>query len=428
MPKCLLTFIFLSAIAYGTFAQPSSFVVKQGHQFFIQQKQYNYIGANYWFGGLLGTTQEGQIRVKKELDFLVSKGINNLRVLAVAEGEGLISGVPRVWPAFQPQKRIYKEELLAGLDYLLSEMGKRSMKAVIYLSNNWEWSGGFLQYLNWNGQFPDSIMRKRLTWDEQRDYTSRFYNCKACIDQQYEVVKKIVLRTNTITHKKYKDDVAIMAWELANEPRPMRPAAVPAYLEWIGASARLIKSLDKNHLVTTGTEGDIGTEGMRYFSFIHSNKNIDYATIHIWPKNWGWFNDTSIAKSADTIYSNTKKFIQRHVTAMEKIDKPLVIEEFGLPRDEQLFSADGSTNSRDQYYGFVFEILRRSVQQNGVICGANFWAFGGAGRPSGKQVLWSAGDDLLGDPPVEEQGLNSVFDTDSSTWNIISMYITKLKK
>jgi mannan endo-1,4-beta-mannosidase len=407
--------------------QTAQFVSQKGHHFYLAGKAYNYIGANYWYGGLLGTSAQGKDRLKKELDFLVKHGVDNLRVMAVAEGEGLISAVPRVQPAFQPKKGIYRKELLTGLDYLLSEMGKRNMKAVIYLANNWEWSGGFLQYLNWNGLLADSIMKRKLSWDEQRDYTSKFYSCKPCVEQQHAVLEMIINRTNSITHKKYIDDAAIMSWELANEPRPMRPAAVPEYLQWIASTAALIKSIDKNHLVTAGTEGDIGTENIGIFSTIHQDKNIDYATIHIWPKNWGWFKDTSIVKNMDTIFSNTMDFINRHTGIMEKLAKPLVIEEFGLPRDKQSFFLKDPTSSRDKYYTKIFETLITSIQSNGVINGANFWAFGGQGRPSHKQLLWKKGEDMLGDPPVEEQGLNSVFDTDTSTWNVITSFIGKMK-
>lgn len=408
-------------------AHSQSFITQKGKHFFDNGKMYNFIGTNYWYGGLLGLTAEGKKRLKKELDFLKTHGVNNLRVMAVAEGEGNINGVGRVQPAYQPQKAVYKNEILVGLDYLLSEMGKRKMKAVIYLSNNWEWTGGFLQYLNWNGKIPDSILQRKLTWDEQRDYTSEFYTCQPCISQERTVVKKIVSRVNTITNKKYIDDKAIMSWELANEPRPMRPAAIDAYKKWIASNAALIKSLDKNHLVTTGAEGDIGTENMETFSAIHQDKNIDYATIHIWPKNWSWFKDTSIAKNLDTVFANTTDYIKRHVAAMQKIDKPLVIEEFGLPRDEQSFYQSSTTHSRDQFYEKIFSEFVNSVHTDGIINGVNFWGFGGIGRPSHRQLLWAKGEDMLADPPMEEQGLNTVFDADKSTWKIIDSYIKKLK-
>lgn len=427
MAKSFLTYLFLLFYSQTAFSQQSKFVSVKKTTFYNNEKPYLYIGANYWYGGLLGLTAEGKMRLKEELDFLDKHGVNNLRVMTVAEGEGNINGVGRVQPAFQPQKGIYKNELLIGLDYLLSEMGKRKMKAVLYLSNTWEWTGGFLQYLNWNGLIPDSILRRKLTWDEQRDYTSKFYSCKECIEEERTVVKKIVSRTNSITHKKYSDDPTIMSWELANEPRPMRPTAIDDYKKWIASNAALIKSLDKNHLVTTGAEGDIGTENMETYSAIHQLKNIDYATIHIWPKNWSWFKDTSMAKNMNTILTNTTDFIKRHVAVMQKLNKPLVIEEFGLPRDEQSFYVNTTTNSRDQFYTKIFSEFLESAHTNRIINGVNFWGFGGMGRPSHKQLLWMKGEDMLGDPPMEEQGLNTVFDTDKSTWNIIDAYIKKLK-
>ena len=178
--RIIAIFFFLNGIVN---AQPSSFVKVADKKFMLEERPYNFIGVNYWYGGLLSNGKAGQERVKKELDFLKNKGISNLRIMAGAEGSGQINGVPRVEPSLQPKPGIFKKELLNGLDFLLAEMGKRNMKAVIFLSNNWEWSGGFMQYLNWNGLMPDSVLKRKLTWDEMRDYTSLFYSCPNCIQQ-----------------------------------------------------------------------------------------------------------------------------------------------------------------------------------------------------------------------------------------------------
>jgi mannan endo-1,4-beta-mannosidase len=173
----------------------------------------------------------------------------------------------------------------------------------------------------------------------------------------------------------------------------------------------------------------MGTENMDLFSAIHQDNNIDYATIHIWPKNWSWFTDTAIAKGLDKAVSNTNSYIDKHAAAARKFGKPLVIEEFGLPRDQQSFSLESSTHSRDKYYTIIFNALASSVDKKDIIAGANFWAFAGTGRPSGKNgIWWKKGDDLLGDPPMEEQGLNSVFDSDRSTWNIIESFTKRINE
>ncbi|MBA2249866.1 MAG: cellulase family glycosylhydrolase, partial [Chitinophagaceae bacterium] len=333
-----------------------------------------------------------------------------------------------VEPALQPYPGKFNEELLSGLDFLLAEMGKRNMKAIIFLSNNWEWSGGFLQYLNWNGKLADSVMIRKLSWDEMRDHISEFYTCGSCTQQYQKQLMLIIKRKNLITKKRYIDDPAIMAWEIANEPRPMRPASVIAYKEWISKTAATIKQIDKNHLVTIGSEGELGSETIEVFESIHSNKNIDYATIHIWPKNWEWFKDTAIAKDFGNLTLNTLNYIDKHVTVLNKLNKPLVLEEFGLPRDGVSFAPGTSTKWRDEYYHIIFTKLFASMQHNGVIEGCNFWCFSGIGRPSGKQLLWEKGDDILGDPPVEEQGLNSVFDNDSSTWKVIKSFTEKINR
>jgi len=405
----------------------TSFVTTKNHQFLISDHPYYYIGANYWYGGLIGNDEKGKQRIRTELDFLKLKGVTNLRVLAGAEGSGQINGVPRVEPALQPKAGVFKTDLLKGLDFLLVEMGKRDMKAIIFLSNNWEWSGGFLQYLNWNGQIADSVLKRKLNWDELRDYVSKFYTCSSCNDMYKVQVKLIVDRTNTITGKKYKEDNAIMAWELVNEPRPMRPAAIPAFVSWIHTTAAYIKSLDKKHLVTTGNEGEMGSETIEVFTQIHADQNIDYATIHIWPKNWGWFQDTTISKNMNTIIGNTTAYITKHVEVMKKLQKPLVIEEFGLPRDGHSFQVSSTTRLRDRYFDTIFKSVLDSYNQQSVIAGSNFWTFSGIGRPSYRQLLWKKGDDVLGDPSVEEQGLNSVFDTDASTWKLIESFTQKIK-
>jgi mannan endo-1,4-beta-mannosidase len=400
-------------------------VKRQGSQFYLNGQPYYYIGANYWYGGLLGINankQKGIERLRTELDFLRSKGITNVRVMAAAEGSGQINGVPRVSPPLQTEKGKFDASVLKGLDILLSELDKRKMKAVLFLSNNWEWTGGFLQYLNWNGLLPDTILRRRLSWDEQRDYVSRFYSCTPCKEDYVKQVSYILDHVNSITGIKYSNEPAIMAWELANEPRPMRPAANLEYAKWIAGVAAFIKAKDRNHLVTTGHEGEIGTESMPLFKSVHSDKNIDYLTIHIWPKNWAWFSENNMVADFPGVVNKTKDYINKHISVAQQLQKPLVIEEFGLPRDGHSFDVNSSTGLRDEYYHTIFSYLKNSADTGGVIAGLNFWAFSGIARPIKGQVFWKTGDDFMGDPPMEEQGLNGVFDRDTTTWNIIYEY------
>ncbi|HEY0461119.1 MAG TPA: cellulase family glycosylhydrolase [Pyrinomonadaceae bacterium] len=421
-----LAFFFVLLGIFAFFAEAQTpFVKVRNHQFFIGDQPYYYIGTNYWYGTLLGLEKDkrrGVERLRKELDFLKANGVTNLRILAGAEGSGLINGVARVAPPLQPEQGKFNEEILDSLDLILYEMGKRNLKAIVFLSNNWEWSGGFQQYLIWNKEVPKEQETRKLTWDEQRDIVSRFYACDACRRAYNEQLNLVLSRTNKLSRKKYTDDPAIMAWELANEPRPMRPAANDDYKKWIRDVAALIKSKDKNHLVSIGHEGSIGTEGMNLFEEIHADKNVDYLTIHIWAKNWGWFEGDKVAEGFPNVVEKMTAYLNEHLEIAKKLDKPLVIEEFGLPRNAQSFDIASSTSLRDEYYNKIFSRLAASAKSSGYLAGANFWAFGGAARPVKGQVFWKKGDDYMGDPPMEEQGLNTVFDSDKTTWAIINKY------
>jgi polygalacturonase/endo-1,4-beta-mannosidase len=402
------------------------FVQRDGTTFRLDGQPYYYIGANYWQGALLATQangKAGRARVQRELSFLAANGVTNLRIVAGVEGNGAINGSFRVGPTLQPHKGVFSEEALQGLDFVLAEMGKRKMKAVIYLSNNWDWSGGFLQYLNWNGLLPDSIFLRKMSWAELQDYTSKFYDCAACKEDYFRQVKKLVGRTNSITKAAYTADPAIMAWELANEPRPMHPTADESYQQWVSTTAALIKSIDPYHLVTTGTEGMASTgDDIDLYKHIHADRNIDYLTIHVWPKNWGFFGDTAIAAGINNILIKTKLYITRHELVARNLGKPMVIEEFGLPRDLQSFDPASPATLRQQYYNLLFTTVHKSAADKNVLAGCNFWAFGGEGRPIKGQAFWKKGDSFLGDPPMEEQGLNAVFDSDEAIWKIIRSF------
>ena len=400
----------------------AGFVRAQGTGFVLDGQPYHYIGANYWFGGLLATQgAAGRQRLATELDFMKAHGVTNLRVMVGAEG--LSHGYQyRVRQPLQTAPGKFDENVMASLDYLLAELGKRDMKAVLHFTNTWEWSGGLSQYLEWNG-YPSQPLPKDpdFNWNRFQKYIAQFYTCQPCQAQLDQYIRYVLTRRNSLTKQQYVDDPAIMAWEIINEPRAMQASAVPAFEAWLHRTTALVKSLDKNHLLTTGSEGDMATDGdMALYERMHADPNVDYCTIHIWPKNWGWFRDTATARSLPTVLANTRAYVQRHAAVATRLHKPLVIEEFGLPRDGQVFAPAASTAWRDEYYTMLFGLQHEPGGQ--AIAGYNFWAFGGTARPIPGQTFWKSGDAYMGDPGGEEQGLNSVFDSDNSTWAVIEKY------
>lgn len=401
------------------------FVTVRNGQFIRAGKPYYFIGTNCWYGPILGAQGEfgDRNRLQRELDVMKANGITNIRILAGADGP---EGIPfRILPTLQKTPGVYDESLLDGLDFFMKEVADRGMYAVIYLTNNWDWSGGYAQYLHWAGHgVPPAASADG--WQAFSEYISDFYSNDSCKALFKKHIAFILGRTNYYNQLKYTDDPHILSWQIANEPRPMEAENKAAFEAWIKEIAAYIKSLDPNHLVSTGSEGEMGCEGdIGLYERIHTDPNIDYLTLHIWPKNWGWLDTENMKGSMDGVLSRADDYMKKHIALAERLKKPIVLEEFGLPRDEHRYDPAQPTSCRDRYYRHLFEQLRDSKEKQSVWAGCNFWAWGGLARPHTDHLFWRIGDDYMGDPGQEEQGLNSVFDTDA-TLSLIRSYALPL--
>lgn len=397
--------------------------VKDG-EFRIGDSIYRYVGTNFWYGAILASEGRGgdRDRLARELDTLQGIGINNLRILVGGDGEeGLASHIS---PTLQTSPGVYNDTILQGLDYLLDELERRDMKAVLYFNNAWEWSGGFSTYLEWAGE-GKAVNPAIDGYPAYMEYASKFSVNDSAQKLAANHIRNIVSRKNSIPGKPYTESPAIMAWQLANEPRCFSPNNKESFVRWIDETASLIKELDPNHLVTTGSEGLCGCEDdIDLWARIHANPKIDYATIHIWPYNWGWVNETTVTDSVAVACRNTSGYINSHYEALGNAvkengtsGKPIVLEEFGYPRDGMALAPCTPVNGRDAYYSHVFS----EIKNGGKIKGANFWGWGGFAKPV--HEVWEMWDDYTGDPAQEPQGLNSVFAADSTTIAIIKRAI-----
>jgi mannan endo-1,4-beta-mannosidase len=417
---------------FGTSAA-AQFVRREGTGFKVGALPYRIVGTNMWYAPFLGA--EGPIgnreRLRRELDRLTALGIDNVRILGSAELSPLKNSIT---PGFRDRGASYNETLLQGVDFTLAEMGKRGMRAVIYLTNFWEWSGGMATYNYWtNGGRFINMNDPAHPWPAFADFSSQFYGNKAAVAMYNHYVHTLVTRVNSITGRRYIDDPTIMSWQLANEPRPGGSDAaikrqLADYIAWINGTARLIKSLDPNHLVSTGSEGTQSCNGdIECVVQAHASPDIDYVTAHIWPQNWGWADPKNLAGTFPTVEKNTREYIAKNVTIAERLGKPLVIEEFGFPREAGSFDPVAATTHKDKFYALIFQAVEESVRTGGVIQGSNFWAWGGEGRAAHANYAFVRGDtSYMGDPPHEPQGWYSVLAGDESTQALIRAHAARL--
>jgi mannan endo-1,4-beta-mannosidase len=247
---------------------------------------------------------------------------------------------------------------LPKLDFLLAKANQYGIKVILPLVNNWRDFGGMDQYVTWYGlQYHDQFYTDPRIRQDYKNWVSTLAN-----------------RTNSITGVKYRDDPAILAWELANEPRRINgtlptsgTCTAQTLVTWATEMSAHIKSVDPNHLVAAGDEGFLnwnrpgdwpynGADGVDHEA-LTAVPNIDFATYHVYPDSWG--------KNVDWV----TQWIKDHTTAQATHGKPVVLEEFGYSNQSGRSAAYQTwtdTARTQNQSGWLFWILT-GVQDDGQL-------------------------------------------------------------
>lgn len=426
----VITLSISGCTGFWPFGERDDFVTLRGTQFIHNDAPYYFVGTNLWYAPYLGTPAStgDRARLLRELDSLRAIGITNIRLLAGSEASFMERTLE---PSITASPGVYDDSLLQGLDFALAEMAKRKMKAVLFLTNYWEWSGGMAQYLVWADSIP-TFDPDIEGWDAFMDMAASFYRNEKANRLYRSFLREIITRRNTVNGRLYNNDPAIMSWQLANEPRPgtISPDGsknVPMFLRWIDETAGFIKTLDTNHLVSTGSEGMIGSlRSEEIYRTAHASRSIDYLTVHLWPSIWRWFDPLKPEATFPAAMDSSVSYVVQHFPVARALNKPLVLEEFGIVRDSSAYALDVPTTVRDRFYRTMLQLTYDSARAGAPIAGLNFWSWGGEGRTTQRDHIWRKGDPFTGDPPHEPQGMHSVFNTDRSTIAILREFSAKM--
>lgn len=413
---------FLSVLlACQTPSQPNLFVKVKNGGFERNNKLYVYAGVNYWQASYLASLEHYGNRevLLHDLDVLQNLGVKNIRIQIASEADS--ASLWTVKPGLLTAPDVYNEKVFAGIDFLLNELAARDMTAIMVLNNYWSWSGGMSKYIEWFGgeKIPFPNNEEPNSWGKYMDFTARFYEIDAASAYFRKHIAAIVNRKNTYNGLTYKFDPTIMAWQLANEPRGGKSdEQKQIFRKWLQETASYIKSLDSIHLVSTGSEGSVGHHmDITAFEAAHNSPNIDYLTIHIWPQNWQWYNPMQHDSSFANALVLTHQYIDAHLQVALKLNKPLVLEEFGLARDLGSFEPSSGTQHRNAYIDSVYNYIFMLSQKHNVPINSNIWGYSGSLKPSKPMQFWEMNDPLIGDSPHELQGWYSIYNSDSTTLN-----------
>jgi len=207
----------------------------RGSELWLAGRRHGIAGANLWQAAAWGAAGPSgdRPRLRRELDRLHSSGINTVRIMAAWEAgdaateaeaaRGVATG--RMWPPMRRSATEWDDDLLRGLDYALAQLGARGMRAILCLSNMWQWSGGFASLLHWATGKPIPRMvpahSSDSDWQNHQAYAVQFFGSAAAVELYLDHLRMLARRVNQETGVQYRWEPAILAWELANEPRPL---------------------------------------------------------------------------------------------------------------------------------------------------------------------------------------------------------------
>eukprot|EP01024_Parvocaulis_polyphysoides_P016920 TRINITY_DN17492_c2_g1_i2.p1 TRINITY_DN17492_c2_g1~~TRINITY_DN17492_c2_g1_i2.p1 ORF type:complete len:409 (+),score=60.32 TRINITY_DN17492_c2_g1_i2:235-1461(+) len=315
-----------------TYPSPASeeFVKVQGTQFTFRGSPFYFMGMNSYH----------LTNVEKHLQDQNPEGVDN----TFKKARDLGIQVIRLW-AFSENIRIspteWNEDTFKALDSIIDKAQKNNVKLVLALMNYWEQFNGTDSQV---AMIYNTIKRKSIEDFYTDEDVKLLYKSQAC---------KIINRVNTITGKRYRDDPTIMAWNLMNEARctnckgrAQHDGVLGGLIgEWMDEMAAFVKSLDPNHLVTSGSEGFFGRQSSLQvlndnpgswaqctgddFVLIHDSPDIDYAVMHVYPEHKSWNFEKDEPCDMECVLDWLVVYIYAHFQeAQNTLGKPVVIEEF----------------------------------------------------------------------------------------------------
>ena len=312
----------------------SGFVRASGVNFSLDGQPFRVAGANNYYLGF-----ESDALVVPVIDLAAQMGLNTLRTWAFLDcgvaAPGAVPANAKDGVFFQYLNSATGRPVcndgpngLERLDRTIFLAEQKGIRLILPLANYWDDFGGVNQYLQWFG----------VTGRDQ------FYRNADVKNTYQNYVEHLLLRVNTRTGRQYRDEPAILAWELINKPRCVNTAGNPlpdgidTLLGWVAEMSLFIRSLDTNHLVGVGDEGYF----RHNFAFGNNLYNgsfgvdcekllgiptVDFGTCHLYP-------EFSPVESPDVFGA---RWVSEHIEAGKRANKPMIIEEYGMKVD---FGAD----------------------------------------------------------------------------------------
>ena len=283
-----------AAAADATDSRGNHFTARAGRQLFVRGQPFRVAGSNNYY-----LMYSSKFMVDDVLTRAASQNFNTMRTwgfldVGNADGTNSVDGPHNgvyfhYWNGSEPAFNDGPNGLQM-LDYVVYKAGQLNLKLVIPFVNNYDQFGGMDQYVKWRGL----------------QYHDQFYTDPTIRQWYKQWIKHVLNHTNVYTGVQYKDDATIMTWELANEERcagygvygPSDNCSTATITDWARDISSYIKSLDRKHLVSSGSEGFYCDDPSSSDFTVNCSQGVDSIALaklpamdvisyHLYPDSWG---------------------------------------------------------------------------------------------------------------------------------------------
>jgi hypothetical protein len=334
----------------------TGFVTRCGIHFCLNGQLFYYAGANSYDIFTFGDGSSSSTQSDIENKFMDKASIDAYFSNAQSDGITVVRTWMfdhQAWHGFETARGVYNVAEFDEFDYIIQSAKAHGIRLIPVFENYWEAYGGIDTRLQWEG-LPTGESNRWRFFNQQQ--------CPGCFTQYKNYVSYALNHVNHYSGVAYKDEPTIFAWELMNEPRyenatPDESTTGTTLRAWVDTMGAYIKSIDPNHMLGTGLEGQgtaygYGGNSGNPFVYIHQSPYIDFTSAHFYPTE-SWANLTMTQAQAVI-----NKWVSDSHTV---VGKPFILGEFNSRSD---------VGNRTGWWTMFYSTLEQDDAD-----GDNFWMY-----------------------------------------------------
>ncbi|MBD2872162.1 golvesin C-terminal-like domain-containing protein [Paenibacillus arenilitoris] len=225
----------------------TSYITRSGDTLMEGTAAYRFVGTNQ---PLLNRAWTDPSEIEDAIRAAAGSGINVIRLYPF---EVKMSSDPLGTFRHVMGPNDYNESAFMLLDKIVQLANQHNIRLIIPFVDKYNYIGGIADWAAFRGKTANEFWSDPTVKQDFKNF------------MQY-----VINRTNSYTGVPYKNDKAILAWQLGNE--------LPSTDGWVSEMAAYVKSLDANHLLADG--GYVRAQGIRPNAL--NDSNIDIIVPHIY--------------------------------------------------------------------------------------------------------------------------------------------------